>query len=249
MINELKEVFGLEKYEALLLSASVKLGIASLSELANETEISRTAAYVPIKKLKEKGLLSVITVGKRKKYQTVGPKQLRYIYQQKKLSLEKVILNLSKLSERNDALESNFRYFSGVEGIKIAYSILVEETKSKRLSSFDNSSSLPKYFDLAVLNNQIQKRVKKNIALSMISAVPEIKAWMRKYIEKNKKELRETIFVSYKSYPFETSIVTDGSKTLVVGYEQKPFALLICNKMISNTLDSIHSIIWNQYRV
>lgn len=246
MINELADIFGLSKYEASLLNTSMKLGLASMSELASDANISRTATYIPIKGLIEKGLLSVIIIGKRKKFQAINPEQLKYIYQQKKLSLEKIIIELSKYNEPQIP-KSDIRYFSGIEGIKTANNILIEESKSRCFRSFDNSILLPSHFKLTALNQQIKRRVEKNIELLMISAVPEIKSWMKKYIEKNKEELRETIFVSYRSYPFETSIITDGANTLVLGFAPKPSALLVSDRMISITLHSIHGIIWDQY--
>lgn len=248
MTKKLIDVFHLTPYEAKIYTAATQLGLTNLTDISRAINISRTAAYVPIQGLLKRGMFSIVKIQKRNYYKAIDPEQLRYIYDQKKVDLEQAITELTKaISIPEHGLE--IRHFPGVNGIITASNIFLEETKSKVIRTFDNPTLLPKISKLYQLDEQIERRVKKGIYLRMISSIPQIKPWMEKYIERNKKELRETVLMSPRLYPFESNITIDDSLVMIIHMKEKPFAILINNKELALTLSSIHDIIWGQYKL
>lgn len=246
--EKLSDIFHLSSYEAQVYTAAVQLGIASLTELSRATGIARTAVYTPVQGLLDRGMLSIVTVKKRHHYRAIDPEQLRYIYDQKKVDLEQVIAELTKsIAIPENQLE--IRYFPGINGIVTASNIFLEETTSKYICSFDNPTHLPKIARLYQLDDQIDRRVAKRIHLRMISSVPKLQAWMEDYIARNKKELRETVLISPRLFPFSSTIIIDDDRVMIIDMRNKPFAILIDNEGLAMTLRSIHALIWEQYRL
>lgn len=248
MIKELTNVFQLTPYEAKIYLASSRLGKANLTSLARATNISRTAAYPPIQGLLKRGMLSSFKIKKRKYYQAINPNQLRHLYEQKKVDLDWIVTELTKtLSIPGGSLE--IRYFPGLSGVATASEIFLEESQSKLVRSFDNPTAIPQLIRFYQLNDQIKRRVEKGTKLQMIVSVPKILSWMKKYHDRDKEELRETIFISPHLYPFEATVAVDDQRVLIVLLKAEPSAILIDNTELAKTIGSIHRLTWDHYKI
>ena len=85
-ITDLCHALRLTEPEARLYLAALQYQKANVTQLAKAANIPRTALYQPLEKLVERGMLSVVTVGKRKHYSALDPQQLHRILEEDRLA-------------------------------------------------------------------------------------------------------------------------------------------------------------------
>src|SRR3989344_453122 len=105
MIRELQDL-GLAEKEAKVYLAALEIGRATADQLAKQAKIVRPTAYVQIKSLMEKGLMSTYEEGKKTYFAPESPEALRRVLDKQKESirtqedeLKRLLPELSRLFE------------------------------------------------------------------------------------------------------------------------------------------------------
>lgn len=243
------QVFGLTPYEARIYLASVHIGAALIGQIAKAANISRTAAYPPIAALLEKGLMGITSIGKRKYYVAVQPERLRTILEQRQIALDKVIQDIVQ-KENIHSPQNNLDivYFTGQNGILTAGQVLLDETTERVWYSFENISSLTSLVGVDKEVSYIRQRVQRGIRSKMILSTDAIQPWLEELMKDDKPQLRETVLISPREYPFKSTIVATKGLSLLINPGENPFAVLIRNEYIATTLISIHKVLWGRYK-
>jgi len=245
-IEQLKRVFNLNNYEAKIYLAALNFESVNLTDLAKTAKLPRTAAYQPIQNLINQGFLSITKIGKRKYYQALSPKELHYILDRKKVSLDEIVSGLSKdISVPEKKLD--IRYYSGIEGVQIASDIFLANAKTKMGKSFENVESIVQQHGQRQISDYIKRRVAKKIKGRMIvSCFPESLA-LKEALKKDAEELRKSIVVSPNTYPIKASFAVLDDMVMIFTTKANPFAVLIKNQDVADSLDSIHDMVWDRY--
>ncbi|MFA5188169.1 MAG: helix-turn-helix domain-containing protein [Patescibacteria group bacterium] len=245
-IEQLKMVFNLHTYEARIYLAALNFESANLSDLAKTAKLPRTAAYQPIQNLVSQGFLSIIKIGKRKYYQALSPKDLHYILDRKNITLDEIISDLSKnISAPEKKLD--IRYYSGIEGVQIAADIWLENAKTKLGKTFENVETTMAQHGKAQMSAYINKRVQKNIKGRMVVAGNPDSPTMKEVLKKDAEELRKSIVVSPNIYPIKASFAVLDDMVMIYTTRENPFAVLIKNKEVAESLNSIHDMVWDRF--
>jgi len=246
---KLSEVFGLSRYEAVIYTALVTHGPSHIANVSKYAGISRTAVYPPLKSILKRGLASESSFGKRKYYSAIPIENLRSMFEEKRNSLENVLIELG----RSTSLSSNeakldVTLYSGTQGIKAAGLVFMNETKEKVWHSFENLSRVTDSVGFEFENFYIKERVKRGIRSKMVLSITEESSAIRKILREDKNQLRETSIISPNEYPFETTVVVTKGLILLVNPNQNQFALLIRNQFLANTFLNIHKFIWDRFK-
>lgn len=116
---------GLERIEVLVYLSSVELGKATLSEIARNAGVERTAIYYHVDRLISKKLLLSIEQGKRTFYQPADPSVFESILAGKKQELGSI---LPKIDEQYNRVTSQTitEYYRGVDEIAKFYDRLYQ---------------------------------------------------------------------------------------------------------------------------
>jgi len=245
-IEKLKRVFNLNTYEAKIYLAALNFESANLSDLAKTANLPRTAAYQPIQNLISQGFLSITKIGKRKYYQALSPKDLHYILDRKNVTLDEIISDLSKNISAPDK-KLDIRYYSGVEGVQVASDIFLENAKTKLGKSFENVESTIVQHGERQLAASIKRRVSKGIKGRMIvSSTPDSTA-LKEVLKKDAEELRKSVIVSPNIYPIKASFAVLDDMVMIFTTKENPFAVLIKNKEVAESLNSIHDMVWDRF--
>jgi len=256
MINEsniqnLTDVFGLSAYESRVLLAAISIGKPALiKQIAEAAHIPRTAVYRPIEHLIDKGFISFTKIQRRKYYVALKPEQLEYLFKQRHITLNKVIREIQPESERivSPSEELDISYYPGRHGIMTAGQIFLDDTKDSLWVSFENLNTLTSLVGPDFEEQYINQRVQRGIRSKMIVAMQGTNNLVNKFIKNDKNQLRETITVSPSEYNIQSTIAVTEGLTIIINPLEKPFAVLIRNKSIANTLASIHKIVWSRYK-
>lgn len=244
--QELKNALGISDYEARVYLAVLEFPGAVLTDVAKKADISRTAAYPPIQSLLRRGMLSEVKIGKRKHYHALDPTKLSGILERKKVDLQAVIGKFSeKVLMPNEKL--SISYFLGTSGIANASDIFLEETKTKQWYTCEHPEYTLKTVGEAQIDDYTRRRVTRGIRARVILPADMGLSYIRKHLERDKEELRQTIVVSQNLYPIEASIAVTEGLILLIGALDDFFAVLIRSRTLAKTLMSMHTMIWDRY--
>lgn len=247
--QQFSDIFGLNTYETKLYLALVYGGPLMVSRMAKEASIPRTAVYTPLQTLLSKGFVSLTVVGKRKYYQAIGLDKLKYIVEQRKLEADRLISEIEG-TEHISSPKNNLaiQYFIGKQGITTAGQIFLKETKTKIWYSFENLVGITEFVGLDFESSYIRERVCHNIKSKMIVTTDVVTPWLRDYLSKDKEQLRESVIVSPQEYRFDSTIVATKGFVLLINAKENPFAILIRNDHVANTLIDIHKLSWDRFK-
>jgi len=246
--QKLSKALGLSEYESRVYISLQNNGPMHVKNISKFTEIPRTAVYSPLLNLIKNGLVSESPLGKRKYYSAVPFENLKSVLEQKKILLDSVVSEL----ERSKAISSNssrleVTFHAGVQGIKAAGLIFLNETKDKTWYSFENLSLVTDKVELDFENFYIRERVARGIKSKMILSGLDDSKTVRDILKNDKNQLRKTIILSPHEYPFDTTVVATRGLALLINPNENPFALLIRNANLANTFITMHECIWDRY--
>ncbi|MFH1711665.1 MAG: helix-turn-helix domain-containing protein [Patescibacteria group bacterium] len=113
---------GLTETESRVYLSMLKLGPASVQNIAKEANISRTAAYEIIGSLGEKSLASTFNQGKKKMFSAEDPEKLHGYFKGKMENMKSQISSLKEMVPELRMMQAGERpkvkFFTGVEGVR-----------------------------------------------------------------------------------------------------------------------------------
>ncbi len=147
----------------------MKLGEATIYQIADHTKISRPNIYDIIKKLQEKGLTSSITKQKKKYYKAINPEKLIEILKEKESNLLEILPKLKEIYETSE-IKPIIEVYQGVEGLK---SLMNDMLKTKKEIWIFNGAdkkylleNIPKFYYERFLREKKKLKIKTNILYS-----------------------------------------------------------------------------------
>ncbi len=252
--SQLFSKLGLSETQAKVYEFLLKHGTKTAGEISKKTEIKRGLTYNALSELEKKGIISQNTKTKVTTFTPNHPESLREYIEIKekeikdtKLSLESILPSI--ISDFNTISEKpGVRYTEGYEGVSKAFSDLLKDyDNQKEILNFCNIEDYINDKKLYKIGDEYYKdRLSKKIFQRTIISNKEkhLKA-LNKTPETISAEMEETVLLK-NGQIFKTDITLHKNKTLLIGIKQeKPFAILIENKEIFETLESIFNIIWN----
>ncbi len=247
-IKDLQLALGLSESAAKLYTAALQIGSGTLTEIARRGEVSRTVISNPLNELLELGLLIKQVQGKRKHYYPLSPEEWPSVLEKRKLLAQEISRTLlQQLVIPGEDLQ--VRWHSGISGIQSAIRGFLTKHGGKQFKQFENSDTYYYMGGRKFGEELIGIRLKygsKNKLIGVLGNDPE--GWWREHLKYNEEELRETVIVSAKEYPIQANIAVVDDEVLIFEYKKKPFALLINNEVLAQTIGSIHDMIWDRYR-
>lgn len=245
----LSETYNLSSYEAKIYATLTVHGPLLVAKLADVANIPRTAVYPPLLSLIAKGLVAKSNFGKRTYYEATPPETLKTIFEKKRESLDGIITSLNE-SRRVASKDANLdaALYVGAEGIKSAGLIFLNETKEKMWYSFENLALVADTVGVNFEDSYIRERVARGIKSKMILSITDESPAVRRILQEDKKQLRDTILLSPHMYPFDTTVVATKGLALIIQPHGNPYALLVRSPHLASTFISMHQCIWDRYR-
>lgn len=247
LAQKLSGIFNLTSYESQVFMALATFDKANISQISRTSGITRTAIYPPLNSLLDKGLISIDLAGSRKYYKALSPQQLESIFEWKKRDLTFLINELTK-NVPTGAEQLEVLYFPGKNGLNSAAEVFLKETKGKTWRTFENSVVNQPALEFYQLQDYIDRRVKKGITAKVVMTLNLMYPFLKERLDKDKEELRETVLVPEKSFPFKVVIGINENSVLILSGEEVIFGVVIKNTQIAQTLSTIHEMIWTRYK-
>lgn len=239
-IKPITNLLGINEQEALVYLALLELGEANIQDISKKSGVKRTSIYNFLQKMKERGFIIQTGKHKGKSYMAVNPKQLVDIGKSRLLELESMVPDLSALYQES-INKPKIAYFEGIDGIKDAYTDMLKAKQP--VVSFEDIDYLKKMLPQNYYSYLPPERAKRGILLRTIS---KDSSEARAFSKDDKKLLRQTKFIKTNK-PLKTEINLYGNKALMISFrEDRPFATLIEDKDIVETLRTTWNELWER---
>ncbi|MBT4605125.1 hypothetical protein HOC01_05785 [archaeon] len=236
---------GLSEREAVVYLDLQHYGESKTGGICKRTKIQSSQIYMLLSNLLEKGLVSFKTVNNVKVFRASDPDSLANLFSEKeeKLASEKTkLLNfISKLKVKPSGISklSDFRYFTGIRGIKSLYTEIMNSWKkgdeyyvaSAPLESF---SKLEGFFVEVVHKRRIKDKVKLKILVNRAG-----KKWGK---IREKMPLTKVCYVDIDT---KTEYGVLNNYFFLVSYGKEPYGLLIDDQNFAQTYKVFFDLLWN----
>lgn len=239
IINVLSSLGYTEK-ETQVYLASLSCGIAPSSALAKQAKLNRVTTYEILKKLRDKGLVSVSIIKDVKHFSPLEPSTLLSETQQRLSALEKSLPYLNAL-QSPVYQQHTVQLFEGLKGIKQAYR---ETLKSKtEILGYANSQNLrqhwPEYDE-----EYVRARAEAKIFFRGLAPNERVG---QKVHQQDAEFYREIRLISRKKFSVkkvENEILLFDGRMLIVSFSPEPFAILVESSAVYETQKQIFEMLW-----
>ena len=179
IIHDTLATLGLDHKQTDIYLALLKLGPASIRDIAVESGVNRGTTFEQLKVLKAKGVISQMPRGKRKVYCPEPPENLMALADQKLSELQQAQATLSRdiLPDLNaiakDSSETNVRHYEGDEGIEFVLRDILQTMEGTDAPFYRVYSSrrIRKYL-YRPFPNFTRQRVQRDISVRVIAIGP-----------------------------------------------------------------------------
>lgn len=237
---------GLSEREALTYLDLQQHGESQTGKICGRTKIPSSQIYTILNSLLEKGLVNFKIVNHIKVFRASDPDTLAGLFEEKEKQMgneKKQLLNfISKLKVAPSEMSrlSDFKYFSGIRGIKSLYTEIIHSWKagdeyyiaSAPLESF---RKIEGFF----LDTVHKKRIKDKVRLKMlINKNSEKWGFVRE-----KMPLTE---IRYLDINTKTEYGVLNDYFFLITYSEEPYGLLIKDKNFADTYKIFFNLLWSQ---
>jgi len=244
MLKELQD-FGLSEKEARIYFASLEIGRATADQLAKHAKIVRPTAYVQIKTLMEKGLMSTYEEGKKTYFAPESPELLKRLLLKQKDKINSkerdLTMLLPELLRQFEGAGERpvVRFFPGKEGIATAREMSLEAKEKKTYAIFS-----PAHTENIFSSEYLDKFSDRRRSLSIHSrGIYVNKAYFNRA---GLDEITERRALNPEIFPLTVEIMIFDNKTVISSLEGSLFSLLIESKEISSSMKVIFNFLWER---
>jgi len=228
---------GIDKNQANLYLAALKLGKATVSDIARIADIKRTTVYQHIDQLLKNDLIFKTIKGKRIYYLAQKPEKILKKIENKKRRFAKVLPELNSIYSQSSH-KPNIRYYEGIEGIREIYN---EMTKtSKILYSIFSADKYYANFSEED-GNKFFENIRKNggILKDMVEKTDEGRQYAK---EGYHKELGK-VKILPKEFELAVDVLVTGNQVAMIS-QVNLVGVIVENPEIADFQKNIFKFIW-----
>jgi len=238
-IKQALKEYGLNDKEIQVYQSCLKLGTASITEIAKKAEVKRPTCYLVIDELKSKGLIIAVPKGKKTIYKTIEPDKLLDNFESKRQNLEEVIPFLRHWYDQSRH-RPKVTFFEGKVQIKDVYKDMFKAKEIWSMVSLDKLYEVITDEENEALFKLLDKQGGKIYDLIQYSTKAK-KLIKAKYRKENSEEK-----LLPKDFVFETDIiVNDKNKVAIISLDNLT-ATIIDDEAIAHTMRAILKFFWEK---
>lgn len=231
---------GLSEQEASVYLAALELGEATVQELSRKSGVKRTSIYNFIDSLKERQILQETKRKRRSVFSAAHPHQLLELEKLKLHEFERAMPELLAINNRS-LRKPRVTFYEDINGIKEVYNNMLKYKQP--IICFSDQKHMWPTLGQEYCEYFPPERARRGIPLRMIATDT---AENRKYAQQDKVLARETRFISGER-DFRTEINVYGNSVILASFRSvPPFAVLIEDKDIAETLRVTWQELWER---
>ncbi len=236
--------------EKKVLGVLYKLGDASISTIAKETLINRTALYHTVEGLLNKGLITKVQRDNAAFFQPIPLSAYDEWIKRQFSSLSNEAGQFkSWLKEQKGqppTLHADTRYFEGLEGVKNVYADTWRDNPDKIIYAITDYDKAYDTLNDFLENDYFPNRVRHEVQVK--SLLPKKAITGTRDIGRAKKLLRDMRFIDlFDNLGIEINIY--GSKLAIIAFDKKkPSGVIIKNEIIAKAFKQIFEYLWQSVK-
>lgn len=231
---------GFSLNQALVYMANLKLGPASIWDIANASEVKRTTCYVVMNELIVKGYASFTKTSKHSIYSVISPNDLFTNLLDRQEMMRWAVPELNALASHS-AVKPLIRMFEGEEGVEQAYQISLSMPSGSEILIYGNPEVYVNYPKM--VEKYVRNRVQKNIRVRTI--IPDLPIG-HTITKDDAKILRQTRILPKDKFDQKTELNILTDKILYLAHsDKKPFATVIESPVLAKEEKSRFELLWN----
>ncbi len=232
---KLLENLGLTKNEAKIYLVLVRIGSASVNEIAKKVDVHRVNIYDVLESLQKKGLISSIIKTNKRYFEAASPELLKKKLEEKEKEIQETKNLLPNLiNSYNSSKKQEIHIFKGVLGLKTVLKDILN-IKPDEILDFGATKGLP-FFLPTYFKIWDSQRIKFKIHLKIITSEK-----IKKTIPK--KKLQEIRYLEKQFDNFSSTLIYEN-KMAIFMWTEDPFAILIESKEISDSYKNYFYSLW-----
>ncbi|MBW2963305.1 hypothetical protein KY306_00845 [Candidatus Woesearchaeota archaeon] len=233
------ELLGLSVNESKVYRALVKLGSASVSEVAAKTKVHRVNVYDALRRLEEKGLVSSVIKAEKNYFEAASPEQLKLILKNKEEELDQVKKEIPFLLEeyKLKKVKQEVHHYKGKRGLITIYENMFRTLKPGGTIYSIGTTGVMRDILKFYIADFNRKRVKNKIHLKSL------------YYQRAKgktvfpKQERKFIPAGFGFLPVTTYIY--GDRVAILSFDEL-LGIEIISKGISKSYMQYFNWLWNE---
>ena len=218
--------------------ALVKLGPASVSEIAKKTNVHRVNIYDVLESLLKKGLVSSVIKVNKKIFHPANPEALKNLLKKREEELKNAERELSELSNIfKGGVKKDVQVFKGRLGLKT----VLKDALASKTEILDYGSGIfpgfyPEYFNIWE-SHRIKNRIRMRIVTSRSfkGKVPRKKLQIIKFLDIEFKNLSSTFIYD--------------DKIAIFMWVEDPIAILMENKELADSYRNYFQVLWKTAKI
>lgn len=240
--NDLK-LLGLEEKEAKVYLAALELGATNIQNLVKKSGIKRSTVYEMIKNLKERGLISETTKGKRKIFLASEPEKLKRNIKEKEQLLNDILPELKSINNTG-FIKPKIMFYEGKEGIREIYKNTLQSKRKFTLWISPIKSMLDTIGE-DFLNNYVEKRMKIGLWVKSVyitsQRVEEYKLIRPATFEKTLRKIKFTP----REIDIKNTMCIFDNKVAIMSSKKEGFGFVVESEDYANTMRVFHDLLWS----
>jgi predicted DNA-binding transcriptional regulator len=218
-----------------------------VSTIARATRLNRSALYGTLKTLAARGLVSSSERNGVLFFQSIQPhllvdylERVRERLSKHIQSVEELVPEITSARKQDERYRPGVQFFDGTEGIKEVYDDLIRSNKEKVVRGFTGAQALLNLMGYDWGDRIVKKRSTAGVKWLAVAAESEYAREMSKH---DMEQLRKTRFLP-PPYTFDIELVTYDDKAALISFaEDHPWAMIITDKKIAETIKALFSYI------
>lgn len=239
-IKTILEQMGLNGKKADVYLAALELGSSSVIEIAKKAGIKRTTCYDILLDLKNEGLISETSKGKKRLFVGEDPEKIQRNLKNKERLFSEILPQLQSIHNVRGS-KPKIRFYEGREGLKEVYADTLKYKNQEILgfASYDVINLLGNEW----ANDYLKGRIKNGIYARGI--IPGTELMMKDFVSKDQEQKRMTKVIDPKKYPFTIEINIYGHNKVALMSSKEEIGLIIEGQEIHNTMKLIFQLVWD----
>lgn len=239
--------FGLSEKEAKIYLALLELEMATVFEVAKQSGINRSSAYVVLETLKKKGFVGISDDKKVRNYIAASPETLLHSakaaakkQEETKTGIESIIPELKAL-HKGTKRRPIVKIFEGENAAREVY-LSTLSSNSKELRTFANPINIFKRIPDFV-EAYDKERAKRGIKMFMIN--PATKEVVEMYKHVKPEEPFECMLIPEDKFKFSSDMGIVGNNVTLISPKDN-FGIIIESKEIADMLKNSFDLAWEE---
>jgi len=242
-ISELEQL-GLSNKEAKLYLASLELGKAKASDLANYTDINRGTVYDVAKTLFRHGLMSTVQQGRITYFVAHSPEDFVARMNERVKRAQELLPEIDSVM-RTKYHRPKLRFYEGIDGLKAIYKETLK-CQSKKMLQFVSVKEVFESVGKDFAKDYVARRIRRHIQLKAINdRQGEINDKKEGYSSHTDAKLLRESRVAPAGVSFPSIVMVYDDSVALISTKKENFGFIMESRESAAMMSFLFEVLWN----